>query len=70
MYNFMNERTWLGNDYIDSISNDEIWNKTKESLKGKGLELSNLPIDVIADMLITEFSMFLFEFDYVKNRTT
>lgn len=42
--------TWLGNDYLDSIVNENVWSKTKNYVKEKGLELSNVPIDVIVEV--------------------
>lgn len=42
--------TWMGNDYLDAISNEGIWSKTKDSIKQKGIELSNVPLDMVVDM--------------------
>lgn len=39
--------TWLGNDFLESIENDTLWEKTKEAAKEKGLELTKMPLDVI-----------------------
>lgn len=41
------ELTWAGNDYLDSISNDTVWERTKKVLKEKGLELSEVPFQVL-----------------------
>lgn len=35
--------TWNGNDYLDSISHEGIWSKTKDVIKEKGMEVSNVP---------------------------
>jgi len=41
--------TWDGNDYLDSISNEGIWNQTKETIKTKGFELEEVPFTVIKE---------------------
>lgn len=46
--NFVNvQLTWLGNDFYDSINNNNLWEKAKEASKEKGLELTMLPFDII-----------------------
>lgn len=42
--------TWAGNDYLDSISNEGIWAKTKEVIKEKGMEVSNVPFEVLIEL--------------------
>lgn len=42
--------TWLGNDYLDNISNESIWNKTKEVVFSKGFELGNIPFSIIKEI--------------------
>lgn len=42
--------TWQGNDYVDAISNDGIWNKTKDVIKQKGIKLSEIPLDLVIDI--------------------
>ena len=32
--------TWAGNEYLDKIRNDSVWNKTKDTLKEKGLPMA------------------------------
>jgi len=32
--------TWRGHDFLDSIQNDTVWNKTKESFVSKGLSMT------------------------------
>jgi len=32
--------TWAGHDFLDAVSNNSIWNKTKKVLKEKGLGMS------------------------------
>lgn len=42
--------TWAGNDYLDAIFNEGVWSKTKEVIKGKGMEVSNVPFEVIIEL--------------------
>lgn len=42
--------TWIGNDYLEAISNEGVWAKTKDVIKNKGMELSNVPIDLVVDL--------------------
>ncbi|MGI8349624.1 DUF2513 domain-containing protein [Niallia circulans] len=44
------ELTWIGNDYLDAISDEGIWNKTKETIRKKGIEVSNIPLDMVIDV--------------------
>lgn len=53
------ELTWEGNDYLDAISNDTIWNKTKNVLKEKGLELGNVPFHVLKEFAVLQAKSFL-----------
>jgi hypothetical protein len=41
--------TWYGHDYIESVKNDTIWNKTKEGIKSKGLELGQVSFEVLKE---------------------
>ena len=41
--------TWDGHDFLDSIKNENVWNKIKGSIRDKGLELGNLPFMVLKD---------------------
>lgn len=41
--------TWDGHEFLDSIKNDNVWSKTKEGLKSKGLELGSVPLDVLTE---------------------
>ena len=39
--------TWKGNDFLDLIENDTVWERSKVLAKSKGADLLKLPIDVI-----------------------
>lgn len=39
--------TWKGNDLLDLIENDTVWERSKVLAKSKGADLLKLPIDVI-----------------------
>ena len=41
--------TWTGHDFADTIKNEGIWNKAKDSVSSK---LSGLPFDVLKAVLI------------------
>jgi len=41
--------TWEGNDYLDAISNESIWNKIKEGIKSKGMELGQVSFEVLKE---------------------
>lgn len=41
--------TWNGHEFLDSIRNDKVWNKTKKAIKSKGFELGNVPIDILKE---------------------
>jgi len=41
--------TWDGNDFLDAIANDKVWNKTRSILKDKGVDL---PFSVIKNLAI------------------
>jgi len=42
--------TWEGNDYLDNISNPNVWNKTKKVIISKGFELSDVPFSIIKEL--------------------
>lgn len=46
--------TWNGNDYLEAISNDTIWQKTKDGIKQKGLELGSVPITLVKEYAIIQ----------------
>jgi hypothetical protein len=41
--------TWEGHEFLDSIKNDNVWVKTKEGVKKKGLELGSIPLDLLKE---------------------
>lgn len=41
--------TWDGHEFLDSIRDDTIWNKTKDGIKSKGLEIASVPVEVIKE---------------------
>ncbi|MDM5209218.1 DUF2513 domain-containing protein [Cytobacillus kochii] len=41
--------TWDGHEFLDSIKNDNVWVKTKDGVKKKGLELGSIPFDVLKE---------------------
>ncbi|GIN71146.1 hypothetical protein J14TS2_16210 [Bacillus sp. J14TS2] len=41
--------TWEGHEFLDSIRNDDVWSKTKAGIKQKGLEIGNVPIEVLKE---------------------
>ncbi len=51
--------TWLGNDYLDAISNDTVWNKTKEGIKSKGLELGQISFEILKEYAKLELKKML-----------
>lgn len=49
--------TWDGHEFLDSIRNDNIWNKTKEGIKSKGLELASVPLDILMEYAKLQIKM-------------
>ncbi len=41
--------TWDGHEFLDSIKDNSIWQKTKAGIKAKGLEIGSVPLDVIKE---------------------
>ncbi|MGG1480446.1 DUF2513 domain-containing protein [Bacillus smithii] len=44
--------TWEGHDFLDAIKNDNIWSKTKEAIKSKGLEIGQISFGVLKDFAV------------------
>ena len=47
--------TWEGHEFLDSIKNDNIWEKTKEGIKIKGLEVGSVPLEVLKEFATLQF---------------
>lgn len=41
--------TWEGNDFLDMVENDTLWNKTKEAAKEKGFEVTKMPLEILVN---------------------
>lgn len=41
------ELTWNGNDFLDAINNETIWNKTKQKLKDQGLKINEVGFSIV-----------------------
>lgn len=38
-----------GHEFLDSIRNEGIWNKVKDVVKSKGLEIGSVPLEVLKE---------------------
>ncbi|MNV92171.1 hypothetical protein D3C71_1867370 [compost metagenome] len=45
--------TWSGHEFLDSIRNDTVWNKTKEAFASKGLDMTFDSIKTVASWCLT-----------------
>jgi len=43
--------TSAGHDFLEAAENSTIWEKSKESLKEKGMQIGTIPIDVLKEYL-------------------
>ena len=43
------ELTWRGQDFLNTLEDDTVWNKTKEAMKKKGLEVGKVSFDTIIE---------------------
>ena len=50
---FIGSLSWEGNDYLDKIRDNSVWNKTKATIKEKGLPLIIETIKTISTAFIT-----------------
>ncbi|WP_404403835.1 DUF2513 domain-containing protein [Jeotgalibacillus malaysiensis] len=41
-----------GHDFLDAIRNDTIWNKTQDEIKRQGMNLKNIPLDMVKALMI------------------
>ncbi|MGE7667388.1 DUF2513 domain-containing protein [Ureibacillus composti] len=46
--------TWHGQDYLSSIENENVWNKTKEVAKTKGFEIAKMSFDLLFDLALKQ----------------
>ncbi len=48
----VNGLTWEGHDFVEAIRSDSIWNRTKESIRDRGLDVGSLPIELLKSVAI------------------
>ncbi|MEY9979673.1 DUF2513 domain-containing protein [Lysinibacillus sp. RC79] len=53
------ELTWDGQDYLSTIEDDTIWNKTKGIAKEKGLEIAKVSFDVLKNLAMQQSKQML-----------
>lgn len=41
---------WEGHDFLDSIKNSDVWEKTKQAIKLKGLELGEVSFSILKEL--------------------
>lgn len=41
--------TWKGQDFLSAIEDEGLWNKTKDAMKKKGLEVGKVSFDTLLD---------------------
>lgn len=46
--------TWNGNEYLDALQNDNVWEKTKTHIKQKGFELGEVTFDFLKELAIQQ----------------
>ena len=44
--------TWEGNDFLDAIENDTVWENTKSFAKSKGFEVAKLSFEVLKEIAV------------------
>lgn len=47
--------TWTGNDYLEALFSNKIWDRTKKIINEKGMTLATVPIDVIIELAKLQF---------------
>ncbi|QDP72186.1 DUF2513 domain-containing protein [Legionella israelensis] len=47
--------TWHGHEFLDSVKNESIWLKTKETFKSKGISMTFETIKTVAIGLISKY---------------
>lgn len=51
--------TYSGHDFLKSLSSETIWSKVKEGVKSKGMEIGQVPIEVLKEYAKYEFKKIL-----------
>lgn len=51
--------TWKGQDYLSAIESDTVWNKSKEIVKSKGLEVTKISFDTLWQIAIQQSKQLL-----------
>ena len=51
--------TWSGNDFLDAIENDTIWEKTKDRAKSQGFELAKMSLDLVKSLAVQQAKQLL-----------
>ncbi|MBQ0163090.1 MAG: DUF2513 domain-containing protein [Treponema sp.] len=46
--------TWDGHDYLNAIRNETVWNKVKENVKEKGIQLTELSFGMLKEYAVFE----------------
>lgn len=41
---------WKGNDFYETFENDNVWENVKKYIKNKGMEVTNVPFDVLLEV--------------------
>lgn len=41
---------WLGNDFYETFKDDNVWEGAKSLVKSKGLEIANIPFDILMEL--------------------
>ena len=48
----VNGLTWEGHDFVEAIRSESVWNRTKEFVKDKGLDVGSLPIELLKSVAV------------------
>lgn len=43
----MPQLTWMGQDYYGAISNENVWDKTKQTIQKSGMKVGEVSLDII-----------------------
>ncbi|WP_342598105.1 DUF2513 domain-containing protein [Psychrobacillus sp. FSL H8-0483] len=53
------ELSWDGQDYLSTVEDDTIWNKTKDVAKARGLEIAKISFDVVKNLAVQQSKQLL-----------